>query len=90
MNNFRSGEQRWIDGLGNLRNTIRQELITRQLAPHAKAGMTVLDVGQGTQLLALAAHGCRVTGVEPSPELRTRCAGDASGADLGVANAVLR
>ena len=86
MNNFRSGEQRWIDGLGNLRNTIRQELITRQLAPHAKPGMTVLDVGcgQGTQLLALAARGCRVTGVEPSPELRTRCAGGAFAADLGV------
>ena len=80
MNDFAAGEQRWIDGLGNLRNTIRQELIARQLAPYATAGMTVLDVGcgQGTQALLLAARGCRVTGVEPSAPLRARCATDAS------------
>lgn len=84
MNDFAAGERRWIDGLGNLRNTIRQELIGRQLAPHANAGMTVLDVGcgQGTQALRLAARGCRVTGVEPSADLRDRCAADAS--DQGV------
>lgn len=84
MNDFRSGEQRWIDGLGNLRNTIRQELVSRQLAPHVETGMTVLDVGcgQGTQALRLAARGCRVTGVEPSPELRARCAADASAQGL--------
>ena len=37
MNDFAAGEQQWIDGLGNLRNTIRQELIGRQLAPYATA-----------------------------------------------------
>ena len=86
MNDFAAGEQRWIDGLGNLRNTIRQELIGRQLAPHAEAGMTVLDVGcgQGTQALRLAARGCRVTGVEPSADLRARCAADASAQGLEI------
>ena len=77
---FAAGEERWVRQLGNLRNTIRQEMIARQLAAHVEPGMTVLDVGcgQGTQAIRLAARGCEVTGVEPSDELRARCAADAA------------
>jgi S-adenosylmethionine-dependent methyltransferase len=72
---FASGETRWIELLGNLRNTIRQEMIRRQLADHASASMTVLDVGcgQGTQAIQLALRGCEVTGLEPSADLRLLC-----------------
>jgi len=86
---FRAGEQRWIEGLGNLRNTIRQEMIRRQLADHVDASMSVLDVGcgQGTQALALAAQGCTVTGVEPSAELRDLCSRAAD--ERGVAIEVI-
>lgn len=75
MAEFRGGEQQWIRRLGNLRNLVRQEMIRRQVADHARAGMTVLDVGcgQGTQAVELAALGCSVTGVEPSLELRQLC-----------------
>jgi S-adenosylmethionine-dependent methyltransferase len=76
---FEAGERHWIDRLGNLRNTVRQEMIRRQLADHVDPSMVVLDVGcgQGTQLLALADLGCTVTGVEPSAELRERCSREA-------------
>lgn len=48
--------------------------------------MTVLDVGcgQGTQLLRLASSGCRVTGVDPSPDLLALCAETAVSSDLDV------
>jgi len=84
MAGFATGEQRWIDNLSNLRNTIRQEVIARQLADHVADGATVLDVGcgQGTQALRLAARGCRVTGVEPSADLRNRATGDAERAGV--------
>ena len=76
MNGFRLGEQPWKDRLGNLRNTVRQEVIARQIAPLAGRGVTVLDVGcgQGTQALRLASSGCRVTGVDPSSDLLDLCA----------------
>ena len=76
----------WIDRLGNLRNTIRQEVIRRQLAEHARAGMTVLDVGcgQGTQAIHLARAGCTVTGVEPSGDLRELCAASAEAAGASI------
>lgn len=75
MGEFGAGERQWIDRLDNLRNTVRQEMIRRQLADHASSAMKVLDVGcgQGTQLLELAALGCATTGIEPSAELRELC-----------------
>lgn len=70
---FGAGEERWRAGLGTLRQVVRQELITRQLAAHLPPGGTVrvLDAGcgQGTQLLRLARYGCEVTGVDASPGL---------------------
>ena len=71
-----SGEQVWIERLGNLRNVIRQEVIGRQIDEHVEAGMSVLDVGcgQGTQGLRLAGQGCVVTGVDPSSDLLGRFA----------------
>ncbi|MEZ5179739.1 MAG: methyltransferase domain-containing protein [Acidimicrobiales bacterium] len=81
---FATGEHRWIGNLGNLRNAVRQEVIARQLADHVGDGATVLDVGcgQGTQALRLAARGCRVTGVEPSADLRALASADADAARL--------
>ena len=75
MAGFGAGERQWIDRLGNLRNTVRQEMIRRQLADHVNSSMSVLDVGcgQGNQLLELAALGCTATGIEPSAELRDLC-----------------
>jgi SAM-dependent methyltransferase len=83
---FRTGERQWIDRLGNLRNTVRQEMIRRQLADHVTVFMTVLDVGcgQGTQLLELARLGCSVTGVEPSGELRDLCMRGAREHDVSI------
>jgi SAM-dependent methyltransferase len=89
MSTFAPGEVQWIARLGDLRNTVRQELMRRQLAEHARSGMQVLDVGcgQGTQAIELARLGCHLTGVEPSAELRARC--EASAADSGVVVRVL-
>jgi S-adenosylmethionine-dependent methyltransferase len=58
----------------------------RQLADHARAGMTVLDVGcgQGTQAIELARLGCIVTGVDPSSELRHACARNATEHGVGI------
>jgi SAM-dependent methyltransferase len=83
---FVPGEQAWIDRLGNLRNVVRQEVISRQLAPLVGPGSSVLDVGcgQGTQALRLASAGCRVTGVDPSPDLLARCADSARVGHLEV------
>ena len=83
---FVSGEQRWIEQLGDLRNVIRQELIRRQLKPFAKAGMAVLDIGsgQGTQAIELARAGCEVTCIEPSAQLQALCRSAASEAGLSL------
>jgi len=43
MSSFEAGERRWIDRLGNLRNTVRQEMIRLQLAEHIAPGLPVLD-----------------------------------------------
>jgi S-adenosylmethionine-dependent methyltransferase len=70
---FSAGEQSWRAGLGTLRQIVRQELVTRQLAAHLTVGrpMRILDVGcgQGTQLLALARAGHQVTGLDSSATL---------------------
>ncbi|MFE6911584.1 class I SAM-dependent methyltransferase [Streptomyces erythrochromogenes] len=65
----------WLEGLGGLRNAVRQELVGRQvdeqIAQRFPVGqrLRVLDVGmgQGTQALRLARAGHKVTGLEQDP-----------------------
>lgn len=68
----------WLGKLGGLRNTVRQELVARQLDeqltarfPGVGRRLRVLDVGpgQGTQALRLARAGHLVTGLESDPEM---------------------
>jgi SAM-dependent methyltransferase len=70
---FGAGEQRWRARLGTLRQVVRQELVSRQLAAHLPVTVPsrVLDVGcgQGTQLLRLARNGHHVTGLDSSRTL---------------------
>ncbi|MEO6997665.1 MAG: methyltransferase domain-containing protein [Terracoccus sp.] len=80
-NRFARGRDPWLARLGNLRNVVRQEMVTRQLAHHLPgAPARVLDVGagQGTQALRLAAAGYEVTAVEPDPDMREVFAADAA------------
>jgi SAM-dependent methyltransferase len=70
---FDSGRDPWLARLGNLRNVVRQELVSRQLDAHRPpAPATVLDVGagQGTQALRLASQGHPVVALEPDPGMR--------------------
>lgn len=72
---FAVARERWLDGLGNVRNVVRQEIITRQLSRHLPdPPARVLDVGagQGTQSLRLARAGHRVVSVEPDPDMRAK------------------
>lgn len=70
---FAAGEQEWRARLGTLRQVVRQELVSRQLARHVpdRPARRILDLGcgQGTQLLALARRGHAVTGVDASEAL---------------------
>ncbi len=70
---FAAGEGRWRARLGTLRQVVRQELVSRQLARHVpdQPGRRVLDIGcgQGTQALGLARRGHLVTGLDSSPAL---------------------
>jgi hypothetical protein len=68
---FTVGQAGWLSRLGNLRNVVRQELISRQLSGHLPPPPArILDVGagQGTQ----AIRGYHVTAVEPDAEMRDR------------------
>jgi SAM-dependent methyltransferase len=80
---FSGGAESWLDKLGGLRNTVRQELVARQLdeqiaahfpqpaGAHARRRLRVLDIGagQGTQALRLARAGHLVTGLEADPSM---------------------
>jgi S-adenosylmethionine-dependent methyltransferase len=69
---FDGGRVAWLDGLGNVRNVVRQELIARQLDKHLPPPPArILDVGagQGTQSIRLARAGHHVLAVEPDPAM---------------------
>lgn len=73
---FVAGLDRWLSRQDNVRNVVRQELVSRQLQ-HVLPGepMSVLDVGagQGTQAIGLARLGHRVLAVEPNEQMRAAC-----------------
>ena len=72
---FGVARERWLGGLPNVRNVVRQEIITRQLGKHLpERPCRVLDVGagQGTQSRRLAQAGHWVVAVEPDPEMRAQ------------------
>jgi SAM-dependent methyltransferase len=76
---FQHVSGRWADGLGQVRDAVRQEIVRRQLSELTSAGsLRVIDVGcgQGTQLLHLARAGHQVTGLDISPDLLARCRAD--------------
>ncbi|WP_031171836.1 class I SAM-dependent methyltransferase [Streptosporangium roseum] len=69
---FASVEDEWRERLRMLPNTVRQELVTRQLNAHLPAPPArILDVGcgQGTQALRLARLGYDMTGLDHSPAM---------------------
>lgn len=74
---FAGASPAWLKGLGGLRNTVRQELVARQLDEQIAARfpvgqrLRILDVGmgQGTQALRLARAGHTVTGLESDAEM---------------------
>ena len=71
---FEPGVRAWIEGVGSVRDAVRQALVSRQLAAHLPDDVGRLEVldagcGQGTQAIALARLGHRVTGVDVSEEL---------------------
>ncbi|MGH3471783.1 MAG: class I SAM-dependent methyltransferase [Nocardioidaceae bacterium] len=74
---FDDGRPGWLRGLGNVRNVVRQEMISRQLDRHLhRRPARVLDVGagQGTQSIRLAGAGHEVVAIEPDPQLRAEFA----------------
>lgn len=77
---FSPGVDRWVAGLGRLRDVVRQHVLATQLSQVLTQGCPVrarvLDVGcgQGTQSLRLARAGHEVTGVDVSEELLSRFA----------------
>jgi S-adenosylmethionine-dependent methyltransferase len=76
---FTAGEKNWQARLGKLRDVVRQELVTRQLAcelPPPPVRSIDLGCGQGTQALRLARRGYEVTGVDASADLLARFARD--------------
>lgn len=86
---FAPAEQRWLAGLGGIRDVVRQSLVASQLdealasrvpssVPSSGAARRVLDVGcgQGTQALRLARLGHDVVGLDPSDDLLARFRAD--------------
>ena len=72
---FSAGEHQWQARLGKLRDVVRQELVSRQLAgelPSSAVRLIDLGCGQGTQALRLARAGYQVTGVDASADLLAR------------------
>jgi S-adenosylmethionine-dependent methyltransferase len=72
---FDVGVNRWQERLGKLRDVVRQELVSRQLAgelPPLPGRVLDIGCGQGTQALRLARRGYQVTGLDPSGELLAR------------------
>ena len=72
---FTGAERNWQARLGKLRDVVRQELVTRQLAaelPPPSVRIIDLGCGQGTQALRLARRGYEVTGVDASQDLLAR------------------
>jgi S-adenosylmethionine-dependent methyltransferase len=73
---FAAGVAPWVEGLGRLRNVVRQDVLADQLRGvlAGQESSRVLDIGcgQGTQALALAKAGHDVTGLDLSPELLAR------------------
>jgi S-adenosylmethionine-dependent methyltransferase len=70
---FGDGRSAWLGRLGNVRNVVRQEMISRQLDKHLQTSAArILDVGagQGTQSIRLARAGHRVLAVEPDRRMR--------------------
>ena len=70
---FGDGRPAWLGRLDNVRNVVRQEMISRQLHKHLPAHPArVLDVGagQGTQSIRLAREGHQVLAIEPDPDMR--------------------
>ena len=71
---FGVGRPAWLGRLGQVRNVVRQEMISRQLDRHLRPHPArVLDVGagQGTPSLRLAQAGPQVLAVEPDPDMRS-------------------
>jgi S-adenosylmethionine-dependent methyltransferase len=72
---FTGHEGRWQARLGKLRDVVRQEVLTRQLAAELEPPpVRIIDLGcgQGTQAVRLARRGYEVTGVDASAELLAR------------------
>lgn len=71
---FGPGVRPWIDGIGSVRDVVRQVLVARQLSEHLPTNLGPLEVldagcGQGTQAIALARLGHHVTGLDSSEQL---------------------
>jgi S-adenosylmethionine-dependent methyltransferase len=83
---FAPGVTAWREGLGKVRDAVRQELVARQIAAHlplvpdgGRVGVLDVGCGQGSQAIRLARDGYEVTGVDLSEELldEARTAGSA-------------